>query len=271
MEGQRTRAASCVLPFRLPLMTTPTNRLTPDEVRAFFNAHRTVRRYKPEPMPEEHLDVLLHAAQRAPTDATAQMYSFIRLVNPQVRERVAALTLNAHVTTAAEAFVVCMDVHRLRLLLERGGHAFGEWPAVAVHFGIGDAVLAGQNMLLAAEMLGYQGCWIGGVLTNLPELTEALALPEGVLPYAALTVGLPDETPAQRPRIPRTLVLHEDAYREPIDAELDEALAVMAPITARGDWAQTLARYFAAGGGMEGREGPLRDVLRQQGLAPRTE
>ncbi|ADV66428.1 nitroreductase family protein [Deinococcus maricopensis] len=251
-------------------MTTPLNSLSPAEVRAFFDAHRTVRKYQPVPMPQEHLDVLLHAAQRAPTDATAQMYSFIRLVDPQVRERVAALTVNPHVATASEAFVVCLDVHRLQRLLERGGHVFGEWPGVAVHFGLGDAVLAGQNLLLAAEMLGYQGCWIGGVLTHLPELVEALALPEGVLPYAALTVGVPDEAPPMRPRIPRALVLHEDAYREPSAAELDEALAVMAPITVRGDWAGTLARYFAAGGGMESREGPLQAVLRQQGLAPRT-
>ena len=209
---------------------------------------------------------MLYAAQHAPTDATAQMYSFVRLTDAAVRRRVAELTVNPQVASAPEAFVICMDVHRLGLLLERGGYVPGQFPAVAVHFGIGDAVLAGQSLLLAAELLGYQGCWIGGVLTNLDALVSLLALPPGVLPFAALTVGLPDEQPQQRPRIQRSLVLHENSYREPDAGELDEALARMAPISARGDWAGTLARYFAAGGSMETREVGLQAVLTRQGL-----
>ena len=244
-------------------------RLSPQQVRDLFDAHRTTRNYKPDPLPPEHLDAILYAAQRAPTDATAQMYSFVRLTDAGVRQRVAELTVNPHIATAPESFVICMDVHRLRLLLEHGGYERGLFPAVAVHFGIGDAVLAGQSMLLAAELLGYQGCWIGGVLTNLEALVTLLELPEGVLPFAALTIGLPDESPAQRPRIQRGLIVHDNRYREPDAAELDEALARMAPITARGDWAQTLARYFAPGGSMETREVGLQAVLKRQQLSER--
>ena len=211
---------------------------------------------------------MLHAAQRAPTDATAQMYSFIQLSDPALREQVAELTVNPHFATAPLSFVICMDVHRLNLFLEHHGHERGKWPGVAVHFGIGDAVLAGQSMLLAAELLGYQGCWIGGVLTNLEALCELLALPEGVLPFAGLTIGRSAETPAQRPRIARELVVHQDRYREPERAELDGMQADMAGITARGDWAQTLARYFASGGGMEAREVGLQKMLARQGLTP---
>ena len=242
--------------------------LTPDQLRAFSDAHRTVRQYLPDAVPAEHLDAILHAAQRAPTDATAQMYSFIQLSDPGLREQVAELTVNPHFATAPLSFVICMDVHRLNLFLEHHGYARGEWPGVAVHFGIGDAVLAGQSMLLAAELLGYQGCWIGGVLTNLEALCELLALPEGVLPFAGLTIGRSAETPAQRPRIARELVLHRDRYREPDAAELDGMQTDMAGITARGDWAQTLARYFASGGGMEAREVGLQKMLARQGLTP---
>ena len=41
----------------------------------------------------------------------------------------------------------------------------------------------------------------------------------------------------------------------------------MAPISARGDWAQSLARYFAVGGTMEAREVMLRDFLTAQGFS----
>lgn len=244
-------------------------RLSADQLRAFSDAHRTVRQYLPDAVPADHLDAILHAAQRAPTDATAQMYSFIQLTDPAVREQVAELTTNPHMGQAPLSFVVCMDVHRLNLFLEHHGYERGEWPGVAVHFGVGDAVLAGQSMLLAAELLGYMGCWVGGVLNDLEGLIEALGLPEGVLPFAGLTIGKSAETPAQRPRIARALVVHQNRYREPERSELEGMQADMAAITARGDWAQTLARYFAKGGGMEGREGRLQKVLREQGLSPR--
>jgi hypothetical protein len=157
-------------------------------------------------------------------------------------------------------------VHRLRLLLERRGHEFGDWPAAAVHFAVGDAVMAGQNMLVAAEMLGYAGCWIGGVLSALETIVERCGLPEGVFPFAGLTLGVPDEAPPQRPRLDPGLVVHTDRYREPEPKELDAALERMAPITSRGDWAASLARYFAAGGTMEARDKALRRVLASQGF-----
>ncbi len=46
---------------------------TPEEVLSFFKSRWTVRKYKSVEMPIEHLDVILEAAQRAPTDATVQM------------------------------------------------------------------------------------------------------------------------------------------------------------------------------------------------------
>lgn len=249
---------------------------TPEQVRAFFTAHRTVRLYQtaedgsPLRMSAEELGAVLYAAQRAPTDATAQLYSLIHLTAPELRARMAELTTNAHIASASEAFVVCADARRVGRVLEAAGHAPGHWPAIGVHFGLGDAVMAGQNLLTASEMLGYQGCWIGGVLNALPEIVEELALPRGVLPFAALTVGRPAEDAPLRPRLPRELVIHTDRYRDGSPEELRAGTEIMNPIAARGgkpgDWALLLSRYFGAGGGMEGREPQLVATLRGQGL-----
>ena len=232
-----------------------------------FDRHRTVRKFKPEPLRPGDLEQIIWAAQRAPTDATAQMYSFVRLSDPNLRAEIAEITNNPHIASASEAFIVLADVHRLRCILELRGYEYADWPAASVHFAIGDAVLAGQNMLIAAEMLGYAGCWIGGVLTALERIVEVLELPVGVIPFSGLVIGVPDEHPAQRPRIQPELVLHENTYRQPSESELEMALERMAPITARGDWAQSLSRYFAKGGTMEAREVVLRRVLEQQGFA----
>ena len=240
--------------------------MKPDPRLALFDHHRTVRKYKSEALRPGDLEQILWAAQRAPTDATAQMYSFVRLSDPALRREIAGLTGNAQLSRQSEAFIVLADVNRLQRLLEHRGYEFGDWPAIAVHFGIGDAVLAGQNMLIAAEMLGYAGCWIGGVLSALEQIVDLLELPQGVLPFAGLTIGVSDETPAQRPRIQPELILHENKYRTPETHEIETALERMAPITARGDWAQTLSRYFAKGGTMEAREVQLRRTLEHQGF-----
>lgn len=249
---------------------------TPAQVRAFFDGHRTVRQYLTQPdgspirMSPEELDAVMHAAQRAPTDATAQLYSFIHLASPEIRAQMAHLTTNAHVATASEAFMVCADTRRVKQLLEAAGHTAGTWPAIAVHFGLGDAVMAGTNLLTAAEMLGYQGCWIGGIMNNLIPIAEALKLPADVLPFAALTLGRSAENTPYRPRVPRPMVFHTDHYRDPTPAELQEALAVMNPIAARpnkpGNWANLLRAYFAQDGGMEHREPHLVELLKRQGM-----
>lgn len=234
---------------------------SPEDVRAFFQTHWTVRKYKSHAMPPEHLDAILYAAQRAPTDATAQMYSFIRLSDPALKQEVAALCDNAHVATASEAFVACADVHRLDAVLRRRGQRLAPIPRLAVHFGIGDVALAGQNMLIAAEMMGYRGCWIGGIMNSYAQIARLLELPSGVVPYAGLTIGVPDEPAQERPRLPREQVVHENRYRRLNEAELDRGIEAMASITARGDWAATLARYFAESGSMETREKVLEEFL----------
>ncbi len=254
----------------------PTRTQSAEQVMAFYDAHRTTRKYvtaqdgSPLPLPEDHLEAILHAAQRAPTDATAQLYSLVRLVNPAVRAEVAALTTNAHIATASEAFMVCADVRRVERVLEVGGQTPGHWPAIAVHFGIGDAVMAGTNLLTAAEMLGYQGCWIGGVMNGLEGIIDLLALPPGVLPFAALTIGTSAEDTPYRPRVPRPLVIHTDTYHGGTDGEIRDAVEIMNPIAARGDqpgdWARLLRSYFAVGGSMEQREPRLVAALKRQGL-----
>lgn len=240
------------------------NEKTIEQVKEFFDAHWTVREYTSEKIPPQKLDVILHAAQRAPTDATAQMYSFVRLVDPVLRKKIAALSGNPHIETAAEAFIVCADVRRLKSILVEGGFEPAQIPHISIHFGIGDAVMAAQNMLIAAEMLGYRGCWIGGIISALDQISDLISLPEDVFPFAGLTIGVAAEPQQSRPRISRQLVVHENTYREPTSDELKTAIKDMAAITSRGNWAATLARYFGKSGTMEAREVSLKNFLQRK-------
>ena len=242
-----------------------------NETLSLIDHHRTIRAFRDEAMPAEHLQLIIDAARKAPTDATAQMYSFIRITNPDLRKRMAELAGGqAHIVKASEFFVVCADVHRIARMLEHRGEKMGNWPRVAIHFAVADATLAAQNMVIAAESLGYGICYIGGILNGIDVIAHELKLPTGVLPAFGLCIGVPDEHPNRRPRVPEHLVVMENEYIEPSADDIDAAYKSMAPITRAGDWFVILQRYFATGGVMEQRDVLYRATLQKQGLSDPT-
>ncbi len=238
------------------------------DLLAYYQRRASVRKFKPEPLREGDLEKLLLAAQRAPTDATAQLYSLLRISDPGLRRAISSHSgQNPHIETCAEFFLVLADVHRLRRLVEHRGGRLGHWPRTAAHFAIVDAVLAGSALATLAENLGYGIVWIGGVLNGIRQISALCRLPEGVFPVAGLCVGVPDEAPAPRPRLRRELVVHENHYPTYTPEQLEQAYTDMAPM-ARGDWYRLLERYFAQGGTMEKREEAYQVLLARQGFDP---
>lgn len=230
---------------------------------------RSTRRFKPLPIPEEDLEKLLFALQRAPTDASAQLYSVIRVQDPGLRDQVARLSGDQeHIRQAAEFFVFLADVHRLERLLAHRGERMARWPKTALHFAILDAGIAASYLAFTAEALGYGVCFIGGVLNEIEALIPLLELPPGVLPVVGLAVGVPDEEGPPRPRLPQRLVVHENRYRPYREEDLEEGFQAMAPYSRVGDWGRVLRRYFAQGGTMEEREGPYGRAASRQGFDP---
>ncbi|EQU15281.1 oxygen-insensitive NADPH nitroreductase [Escherichia coli HVH 198 (4-3206106)] len=85
-----------------------------------------------------------------------------------------------------------------------------------------------QNALTAAESLGLGGVYIGGLRNNIEAVTELLKLPQHVLPLFGLCLGWPADNPDLKPRLPASILVHENSY-QPLDkdalAQYDEQLA----------------------------------------------
>lgn len=247
-------------------MTDP---ITLPAALAAFDEHRSIRYYLPQPLAPGHLDLIVEAGRRAPTDAQGHMYTFIRVADRDLRDHLAALCNDQqHIREAAEFFVVCLDVHRLRLLVEFRGGEWGMKERIALIYGASDATMVAQNMVVAAETLGYGTCYIGAVQNNTDRIARDLHLPPGVLPLYGLCIGVPDpeHLPPLRPRIPRDLCFFEDRYPETFTAAaLESAYTAM---SVKRDWYASVEAYFAAGGTMQGREGVMARAWRQQGLEP---
>lgn len=214
-----------------------------------IHAHRSIRRFKEDVVPDDHVAEAVRAGQMASTSSAVQAYSVIRVRDAGKRAALAELSGPQEKVARCGAFlVVCGDARRHRVICERAGAPYAE---TFENFlvAIIDASLLAQNMTLAFESMGYGTCYIGGVRNDLPRVRELLALPVGVYPLFGLCVGVPDEDPAPRPRLPAACVLFDDAY--PDDARLldgvdDYDAAYRDYLAARGvprakGWTETMA------------------------------
>ncbi len=237
---------------------------------AVFGEHRSVRFFHTDPLAPGDLDLIVEAGRRAPTDAQGHMYALVRITDAVLRDRLATLCADQqHIRDAAEFFVVCLDVYRLRRLVEHRGGEWGMRERIALLYGATDATMVAQNMVVAAEALGYGTCYIGAVQNNVDVIATELGLPPGVLPIYGLCIGVIDRghyPPVVKPRIPRELCFFENRYASEFSPDaLESAYAAM---SVKRDWYAAVSAYFATGGTMEKREPIMARAWRQQSLDP---
>ncbi|MCE4600889.1 MAG: nitroreductase family protein [Desulfurococcales archaeon] len=229
-------------------------------------ARRSIRKYKPEKIPEEDIKEIMEAARRAPTDAALHLWSAIWVRDPQTKKRIAELTRQPHIEEASDFFLYIADLHRLQKLLEYRGEELGDVDHALLLFAAIDAGIAAENMALAAVSMGYGTCFIGAVHNAAKELIELLGLPKRTYPLFGLVIGVPAEEPPLRPRMPLGILFHRERYREYTDEDLAKAYEVMAPITRRRDYLRLLKRYVGKGGYFESRNREIPRLLREMGF-----
>ncbi|MFC9778550.1 oxygen-insensitive NADPH nitroreductase [Paenibacillus chitinolyticus] len=175
--------------------------------------HRSIRKFKPDPIPGDQLQAIIASAQMASTSSSVQAYTIIAATDPALKKELARLAGNqAYVEQCGLFLVFCADLNRLRKATEQSGEVFHQNTESFLVASM-DAALAAQNAAIAAESLGLGICYIGGIRNNPDGVAEALKLPELVYPAFGMCVGVPDQEPSLRPRLPQTAVLHENGYQ----------------------------------------------------------
>jgi len=193
-----------------------------NDVIATLLAHRSVRAYRPDPLPPGTLESLIAAAQSAATSSNLQTWSVVAVTDPARKARLATLAARqAHIEQCPLFLVWVADVSRL----DRVGAATGTEMAVTPFLetflvAAIDAALAAQNAVIAAESLGLSTVYIGA-LRNQPEAVAAeLELPPSAMGVFGLCIGYADPAvPAEvKPRLAPNAVLHHERYDAGADA-----------------------------------------------------
>jgi nitroreductase len=179
-------------------------------------AHRSVRAYLPDALPEGTLELLVAAAQSASSSSNLQVWSVVAVEDAARKARLAALAGNQkHILEAPLFLLWIVDLHRLAAL----GEARGE-PTEALPFlesfllGAVDTTLAAQNAVVALESLGLGAVYIGAIRNRPVEVAAELGLPPQAFALFGLAVGHPDPAwPASvKPRLPQQAVLFREQY-----------------------------------------------------------
>jgi nitroreductase/FMN reductase [NAD(P)H] len=186
--------------------------------------HRTHRRYRPDPVPDELLEVVLAAALSAPSKSDLQQVAVIVVRNRDKQATVGGWIPDMPWIATAPLFLVfCGDHRRIRRLSELRGRPFPNDTLDMFMNAAVDAGLVLQSFVTAAEALGLGCCPISVVRNHVEKLADLLALPPGVFPVAGMTVGYPSQAGWISMRLPPALTVHTDRYDDGRLAEEIEA------------------------------------------------
>jgi nitroreductase len=193
------------------------------------------RSFSDRPIPEAVLEQILQAGIHAPTGGNLQPFSIIIVAETERKETLAHL--NEEQMFMAEApinLVFCIDWHRIERWAALESAPFAAKRSFR-HFWISfqDTIIAAQNICTAADALGLGSVYIGTIMDRIPEHSELLGLPDGVLPVVILTMGYPKARPAPKRKLAREVLVHRERYRDLSDEALSEAFEAKYPALRR--------------------------------------
>jgi nitroreductase len=173
--------------------------IPPESLLALLKGRRSIRRYRPDPVPDEMVEQLLEAGRWAPSASNRQPWAFIVIRDETIRRQVAQ--------HAAYYFIRWAHVGEAPLLIVLCGDGQNRIYRRFLHEDVG---LAGGQIMLQAKALGLGSCWIGAL--DRKAIADILKVPEHMEIVGLLTVGFPAEDPPPPPRKPLAEIVHYDVY-----------------------------------------------------------
>jgi nitroreductase len=177
--------------------------------------HRTIRKFKSQPIQQEIIEKILYAGSRASTTGNMQLYSMIVTTDKHLREQLWEAHFKQNLVKQAPVVITfCADFNRFnRWCLQRKADP-GYDNYLSFFTASIDALLVAQNVALAAESFGLGICYLGTTTYMTRQIISILEIPRFVVPVTTLAIGYPDESPGLTDRLPLEAVVHSEKYTD---------------------------------------------------------
>ena len=197
-----------------------------------ISSRKSIRRYKPDPIPDEMIDKILEAARWAPTGENYQPWRFIVIRSQETKDKIAHIARIGSGSRMTAWYCLGEMQERFEKIQDPVKKAevlrfmySGEVSEFAKHAPLVIAVIgtlmegsvdvpydlsaAIENMLLEAHALGLGACWVHGPVAttrHAKRFKEILGIPTGMGEYkviAYVAFGWPaEERRHPRPKMP---------------------------------------------------------------------
>ncbi len=180
---------------------------------------RSIRKFKPDPVPDEVINQILEAARLAPSATNRQPWRFQVIKDPALKEKIFnEATFSMRHVLEAPVVIACgsemLTFIKGHKMAPPGSEYFGanseDWEELKQF--IPDAHMSTAigitHLILTATALGLGTCWVQRIRYG--QLAKILGWPRHIIPLVLIPVGYPDEDPTPRPRQPiENIVLRE--------------------------------------------------------------
>lgn len=203
---------------------------------------KSVRSFTDKEIDEAIVQEILRAAVMAPTAGNQQLYTIIRISDPQLLERLSRSCDNQpFIAKGKLVLLFCADCLKWYEAFQCAGckpRMPGEGDLLLA---VDDALIAAQNAVTAAWSYGIGSCYIGDIMENMETHRELLNLPEFVFPAALLVFGYPtkQQKDRQKPkRVDMQFIVRENQYHRMGEEELRQMFAQKAGEQSFDEWMQ---------------------------------
>ena len=185
-----------------------------NEIIKTLENHRSIRRYTAEAVSEEQIQIIIDAAQAAPSSIGGQQVTIIAIQDKERKKRISELAGGQPYIDQAPVFLLfCADFNRASIACEINGTSMNVQNctesvlvgSVDVGISLGFAIAAAESMKLGIVA-------IGAVRGQMNEIAELAELPEYVFPLVGLVVGHPSDWSKLKPRLSKAAVFHREKY-----------------------------------------------------------
>jgi len=147
---------------------------------------KSCRSYVSDPIPQQDLDYILHAAMSSPSAMNTRPWHFIVIKDKETHSKIMQIhRASQMLANAPLGIIVCCDIEK---------QYKNYWQQ--------DCAASTQNILLAATAKGYGSVWCGiyPIEDRVKAFAELMNLPENIKPFSLVVIGKKAEEPKEKQR-----------------------------------------------------------------------